>query len=313
MSKLTFEERIKIKALKEAGLNASKISSQLNRSKSTITRELSRNSVDGIYDPYKATELSKSRRQNTGKKKITDDNWTYVRSLLQMNWSPEQISGWLKNNPTIGFYVSDQWIYEYIKQNQQVGGDLYKSLRREGKPYRNKKAYRGTIKNRVCIDHRPDIVNKRLRIGDWEVDSVIGKLHQSSLVTLVERVSKYTVIMKVNSKEAAIVSQAIINKAKELKLPIRTITGDNGTEFADHEEIANELDIDFYFTYPYSSWEKGTNENTNGLIRQYFPKGTDFNTVSTDTIAYVERQLNNRPRKTLDYKKPIDVIKQIKR
>ena len=104
-----------------------------------------------------------------------------------------------------------------------------------------------------------------------------------------------------------------MDEPKELKLPIRTITGDNGTEFADHEEIANELDIDFYFTHPYSSWEKGTNENTNGLIRQYFPKGTDFNTVSTDTIAYVERQLNSRPRKTLDYKKPIDVIKQIKR
>jgi transposase, IS30 family len=241
---------------------------------------------------------------------LTDDNWTYVRVLLYLKWSPEQISGWLKVNPGIGFNISDQWIYEYIHKNQAKGGDLYENLRREGKPYRTGKfrPYRGKIKDRIGIEQRPEIVEKRIRIGDWEVDSVIGKLHQSSLVTLVERVSRYTVILKVNSKEAQIVAKAIIARAKELKLLIHTITGDNGTEFAEHKKIAEELGIDFYFTHPYSSWEKGTNENTNGLIRQYFPKGTDFNKISDDSIMTVEYELNNRPRKCLDYKSPVEIL-----
>jgi len=310
VGKLTHEDRCKIEALYEAGVNASKIAITLGRHKSTITRELARNSVNGIYNYEEATRLSKKRRACCGRPKLTEDNWTYVRVLLYLKWSPEQISGWLKHNPGIGFYVSDQWIYEYIHKNQEKGGDLYDNLRREGRPYRTGKfrPYRGKIKNRVSIEERPEIVNKRLRIGDWEVDSVIGKLNKSSIVTLVERVSRYTVILKVNSKEALMVSKAIIDRAKELQLTIYTITGDNGTEFADHRKIAEELGIDFFFTHPYSSWEKGTNENTNGLIRQYFPKGTDFNKVSDDAILIVEEELNNRPRKILDFKSPIEIF-----
>lgn len=310
MEKLTSEDRCKIEALYSAGVNATKIAQQLGRNKSTISRELSRNSVDGMYQYEEANKLAKKRRSCSGAAKITEDNWTFVRMLLYLKWSPEQISGWLKDNSGVGFYVSDQWIYEYIHKNQVKGGDLYEHLRRAGRPYRNGKfrPYRGSIKDRISIEDRPEIVDERLRIGDWEVDSVIGKLNKSSLVTLVERVSRYTIILKVNSKEAQVVAKAIIERAKEMKLIMHSITGDNGTEFAEHRHIAQELDIDFFFTHPYSSWEKGTNENTNGLLRQYFPKGTDFNIISDDTINTVESQLNNRPRKCLNYKSPIEIF-----
>ena len=310
MGKLTHEDRCKIETLYKAGVNASKIAQQLGRHKSTIIRELERNTLDGVYKYEEANQFAKKRRACGGRPKLTEDNWTFIRILLYLKWSPEQISGWLKENSGVGFYVSDQWIYEYIHRNQAKGGDLYENLRRKGRPYRNGKfrPYRGNIKDRISIEERPEIVDKRLRIGDWEVDSVIGKLNKSSLVTLVERVSRYTIILKVNSKEAQVVAKAIIERAKEMKLKIHTITGDNGTEFAEHHTIAQELDIDFFFTHPYSSWEKGTNENTNGLLRQYFPKGTDFNTISDDAISTVENELNNRPRKCLNYKSPIEIF-----
>lgn len=311
MGKLTHEDRCKIEALHKIGVKAAQIAEHIGRHKSSVSRELARNSVDGKYQYEQAHQLAKGRRSGCGgRPTLTNDNWTYVRVLLYLKWSPEQISGWLKENPGIGFTVSDQWIYEYIRTNQADGGDLYAQLRREGRPYRTGKfrPYRGKIKDRVGIEARPEIVEKRLRIGDWEVDSVIGKLNKSSLVTLVERVSRYTVILKVNSKEALIVAKAIIARAKSLGLLVHTITGDNGTEFAEHKKIAEELNIDFYFTHPYSSWEKGTNENTNGLLRQYFPKGTDFNKISDDAIMTVENELNNRPRKCLDYKSPIEIL-----
>ena len=311
MRKLTNEDRCKIEALHKSGLNASKIAVQIGRHKSTVIRELSRNSYEGSYDYKQANKFAKERRSTCGVHcRLREENWTYVRTLLHQKWSPEQISGWLRCNPDIGFYVSAQWIYEYIYKDKEKGGDLYENLRRSGRPYRSGKfrPYRGKIKDRIGIESRPEIVDRRLRIGDWEVDSVIGKLNQSSIVTLVERVSRYTAILKVNSKESQIVSQAIISRIKNTNLPIHTMTGDNGTEFSEHRKISESLGIDFYFTHPYSSWEKGTNENTNGLIRQYFPKGTDFNTISDEAIMSVENQLNNRPRKCLKYKKPAEIL-----
>ena len=137
----------------------------------------------------------------------------------------------------------------------------------------------------------------------------MGKMNKSSVVTLVERVSRYTAIIQVQSKESAVVAQAIIDRIKSAGLPVSSITGDNGTEFSDHCKIADELGVDFYFTHPYSSWEKGTNENTNGLIRQYFPKGTEFNLISDDLIAKVEKALNDRPRKCLGFKNPAQILK----
>jgi IS30 family transposase len=309
MGRLTPEERCKIETLKKAGFNASKIAIELGRHKTSIYRELARNSIDGDYSHESATLAAKKRKFSCGKIKISDDHWAYVQILLLQKWSPEQISGWLKANPTVGFYISDEWIYEYIRKDRQRGGDLYTHLRRGGRPYKNRRAYRGFIKDRISIEKRPKIIEERLDLGHWEVDSVMGKLNKSSVVTLVERVSRYTAIIQVDSKESSVVAQAIIDRIKSANLPVSTITGDNGTEFADHAKIAFELGVDFYFTHPYSSWEKGTNENTNGLIRQYFPKGIEFNLISDNLIAKVEEALNNRPRKCLGFQKPTQILK----
>jgi len=315
MKKLTRDERCEISALHKAGKTPSQIAKQLRRSISTITRELYRNSTDGKYNFITANEVATERRGRHNNQKITPDNWTYIRSLIRQKWSPDQIDQWLKKHPDVGFTVSRETIYQYVKEDRQKDGDLYLSLRRAGKSYRHGrfKEYRGKIKGRVDITQRPDIVNKRLRIGDWEVDSVIGCMNQSSIVMLVERVSRYTTIIKVHSKEAVEVAEAIVNRCKTNNLPVETITGDNGLEFAEHIHIAHELGIDFYFTHPYCSWEKGTNENTNGLIRQYFPKKTDFNLISQEMLDKVEKELNNRPRSCLKFNSPSEILKDVKK
>lgn len=315
MKKLTRDERCEISALRKAEKTPSQIAKQLKRSISTITRELSRNSTDGEYNFITANEAATERRGQHNNQKITSDNWTYVRSLIRQKWSPDQIDQWLKRHSDVGFTVSRESIYQYVKEDRQKGGDLYLSLRRAGKAYRHGrfKEYRGKIKGRVDITQRPDIVNKRLRIGDWEVDSVIGCMNQSSIVTLVERVSRYTTIIKVHSKEAVEVANAIVDRCKANNLPVETITADNGLEFAEHIHIAHQLGIDFYFTHPYCSWEKGTNENTNGLIRQYFPKKTDFNLISQEMLDKVEKELNNRPRSCLKFNSPSEILKDVKK
>ena len=312
MSELTISERLQIETLLNAGHKKSDIAKQLGRARSSIYNEINRNtSEEGNYCHNFAQKKRDERRFNAKESILTEDNWTVVRSFIIQKWSPEQVSGWLRENPDQGFYVSDQWIYNYINDDRLNGGDLYTHLRRGGKPYKygGKKVYRGKIKDRVDITARPEIINKRLRLGDWEVDSVIGKMNGSSIVTIVERVSRYTAILKVSSKEAQEVSEAIIQRMKDKSVPLFSITGDNGTEFSSHKKISEQLGIDFYFTHPYSSWEKGTNENTNGLIRQYFPKGTDFNNISESMLKEVEIALNSRPRKCLKYKTPIEVLK----
>ena len=310
MPHLKIEERLQIETLVKAGHRPAVIAKQLGRNRSTISRELQSNTHEGNYCHIMAQKRYDERRYNAKKSILTEDNWTTVRSLLQQKWSPEQISGWLGQHPEMDFYVSDQWIYTYVYKDRESGGTLYQHLRRGGKSYKSggKKAYRGKIKDRTDISTRPDIINKRLRLGDWEVDSVIGKMNQSSIVTIVERVSRYTAILKVLSKESDEVSQAIIDRMATARLPIHSLTGDNGTEFSNHKKISQALGIDFYFTHPYSSWEKGTNENTNGLIRQYFPKGTDFGSISESMLGDVETALNHRPRKCLNYKSPHEVM-----
>ena len=311
MGHLKITDRLKIETLLSAGHKQSFISQQLNRSESVISQEIKRNSVKGSYCHNLAQKLADERRSNSKKSHFTEDNWMVVRKLLEQKWSPEQISGWLKEHPdAYNFNVSDQWIYEYIKQDRESGGKLYENLRRGGRPYKigGKRTYRGKIKGRIDITLRPAFIEERLRIGDWEVDSVIGKMNQSSIVTIVERASRYTAIIKVSSKESVNVCSSVIARMSENGLPVYTMTGDNGTEFSDHKKISEALGIDFYFTHPYSSWEKGTNENTNGLIRQYFPKGTDFGMITELMLKEVEEALNNRPRKTLNYKTPNEIM-----
>ena len=167
---------------------------------------------------------------------------------------------------------------------------------------------RGTIPNRVSIDDRAAIVETRSRIGDWEADTVIGKNHRQAIVSIVERKTGFTLIQKVERKTALAVSQAMIGLLKPHRKKVHTITSDNGKEFAGHEEIASKLKANFYFAHPYSSWERGTNENTNGLIRQYFPKNRDFTTITQHEINMAMERLNNRPRKRLGYQTPNQVF-----
>ena len=200
-------------------------------------------------------------------------------------------------------------IYSFIQEDRGSGGDLHKHLRHR-KLYKRRTGSleaRGQIIGRVSIEERPPIVDKKIRIGDWEADTVIGKSHKGVLVTLADRVSKKTLIACVPSKHAEIVKDAIIKLLKSEKAYLHTITFDNGKEFAYHAKLKKVLGADNYFADPYCSWERGLNENHNGLIRQYLPKGMELNKVTQKEIRAIQNKLNNRPRKLLDYKTPNEV------
>jgi IS30 family transposase len=305
---LTQEERYQIHAYLKAGLNQSEIALEMNRDKSTISREILRNTGLRGYRPQQAQRLTEERRESKSGQRIQSDNWQIVEKLIRMDWSPEQISLWLKSFTSIR--VSHEWIYQHILKNKAAGGDLHTHLR--CRKIRRKRygtySRRGQIVDRTSIDERPEIVDSRSRIGDWELDTIIGKGHQQAIVSLTERKSRYTLIQKVERKTAQCVTNAIISLLKPFSEYVITMTSDNGKEFADHKTIASKLDADFYFAHPYASWERGLNENTNGLIRQYFPKKHDFTTITQKEINQVMHKLNNRPRKCLGMKTPNQVF-----
>ena len=227
---------------------------------------------------------------------------------LREDWSPEQVSLWLRSNR--GIRISHEWIYQYVLNDKLSGGDLYHHLRCQKIRRKRYGAYsrRGQLINRVSIDERPPIVDRRCRIGNWELDTIIGKGHKQAIVSLTERKSRLTLIRKVGHKSADKVASAILHLLTPLTHRLPTMTSENGKEFAQHETIADRLKARFYFAHPYASWERGLNENTNGLIRQYFPKRHDFTTITQDQIDRVMDKLNNRPRKCLGMKTPNQVF-----
>lgn len=311
---LTENERYQIYSLKKAGLTQKQIAGVLERSPSTISRELRRNCGLKGYRPAQAQRLSDNRRATAAKSiKITDEVWGWIEQLIRQELSPQQAVDYLKTHKNLSLH--HETLYQLIYADKAAGGDLYKHLRVVSKPYRKRYGSydrRGKIKNRVDIDERPAIVARRSRIGDWEGDTIMGKGRQSALLTMVERKTLYTVIVRLTGKHADLLAQAAIAGMKTLKDRIKTITFDNGLEFSEHEKIAQALDADIYFAHPYASWERGINENTNGLIRQYFPKGTDFNLVSDEAIQHVMDRLNNRPRKTRDCRSPNELFKGLR-
>ncbi len=231
-----------------------------------------------------------------------------MEQLLREDWSPEQVSGWLAQEE--GTAISHEWIYWYVYEDKRRGGDLHRHLRCQ-KPRRKRYGHydrRGQIRERVPIDERPEVVEARSRIGDWEADTVIGKPGGAVLVTLVERRSRLSLIALAPNKTAEAVKAAILKVLQPLSAQVHTLTYDNGKEFAYHMEIAKVLKADGYFAHPYHSWERGLNENTNGLIRQYLPKGTDFNKPTDRQVLEIMDKLNNRPRKCLGYKTPNQVF-----
>lgn len=307
-SQLTQEQRYQIFALKKAGHSQIMIAGFLGVHKSTISRELKRNSGQRGYRPKQAHVFAQQRHHDKPRSKITPDTWSTVGVLLRFQWSPEQVSGWLRKTGRDS--VSHEWIYQYIYTDKATGGDLHIHLRcqKQRRKRYGTKSLRGQLADRQSIDSRPDLVNKRSRIGDWELDTIIGKKHKQAIVSLTERKARLALIAKVERKTAEQVTEAILHLLKPYADKVHTLTSDNGKEFAKHKDIAEELAAEFYFAHPYSSWERGTNENMNGLIRQYFPKHCDLRTVTDKEIQIVMHRLNNRPRKCLGYQTPNEVF-----
>lgn len=303
---LTYEKRVEISILLKAESKQTEIANLIGVSKSSISREIKRNKGRKGYRPKQANQRALQRRQHADKHvRFTEEVQANVRKYLKEDWSPEQISGWLKKNNMPS--VSHETIYQFIIADQKNGGDLYKHLRRRHKKRRKRlksKDHRGQIPNRVSIDERPAIVDEKKRVGDWEIDTIIGKNHQGAIITAVERKMKFTCMKAVPKKEAPLVASALIDMLKPYKNLVQTLTGDNGKEFSEHEKIAKELQAQFYFAHPYSSWERGLNENTNGLIRQYFPKKTPLIQLSDEQVLIVQEKLNQRPRKSLNFETP---------
>lgn len=286
------------------------IAKDIGKSKSTISRELRRNKGKCGYRHQQAQIKANQRHVDKPKAiKLDEAMKQVITPLIEEKWSPEQISGRLKilNQPTL----SHETIYRFIKADKAGGGELYKHLRHQAKPYRKrygKTDYRGSIPSRVDIDERPAIVAEKTRLGDWEADTVIGKGHKGVLVTLTERVSKLNLAIPIIRKEAELTKEAIIEALKPFAAFVHTITFDNGREFCRHTDIAKALNCETYFAKPYHSWERGLNENHNGLLRQYFPKHEPLDHVIPADTNKALAGLNHRPRKNLNYKTPWEVF-----
>ena len=303
-------QRYQIEILKKAGKNQKEIAALLGVSESTISRELTRNEGKKGYRPKQAQIKADNRKKQAVKAlKMTPALILLIEARILLDWSPVQVSGQLKDE--LGILISHERIYQHIWTDKRDGGTLYTHLRqchKERKKKYGSKDKRGQIRNRVSIDERPTIVAEKTRIGDWEIDTVIGQNHQGALVTIVDRVSKFTLIKKVDSKHAEVVTAATIILLQPYLDKTLTITADNGKEFAGHETIKEQLNANVYFAHPYCSWERGLNENTNGLIRQYFTKGSSFESITDDEVEAVMNKLNHRPRKTLKFKSPHTVF-----
>lgn len=308
---LTEGERYQIQLLAGEGYGPSVIGRRIQRCKSVISRELRRNSYS--RGRYRAADAQRKYESRLSGKGVNRQPWRLAFDevavpLLAEGWSPQQISGVFHGSDMA---VSHEWLYQQILQDKKAGGLIYQHLRcqkkrkkRYGKPDR-----RGQLRDRRSIHDRPAEVMLRNRIGDWEADTIIGTGHQGATVSLVERASGFAKLIVVPTREEKVVTKAIIKALRPYREKVLTITFDNGKEFAGHQKIAKGLKADCYFADPYSSWQRGSNENLNGLVRQYFPKGkTDFTRVSQKEMDEVERKLNNRPRKRLNWQSPAMVF-----
>jgi len=316
---LNLYQREMIHTLKLQGMNQHAISSSLAISQSTISREFRRNSLSkNKYSPSNANYWASIRRSFSKSKR---PKWfsntkllSYVLEKLKQYWSPDQISKTIRLDfPDKHLMtISHEAIYQYVLADKKLGGSLFKYLRQSNK--KRKKRYgsknsRGIIPNRKSIHDRPDIVDRKERIGDWESDLVIAKNHKGAIATYVDRKTKLLIAMKMESQSA----DEMLLKTKEAfrKIPKRfrkTMTHDNGREIAKHQEISKAIKIDIYCADPYSSWQRGLNENTNGLLRQFFPKKTDFSKITQVDIDIVVSLINNRPRKSLNYRTPFQLF-----
>lgn len=307
---LTYEDRTVIKVLLQENKSYSYIARIIGVHKSTISREIQRNSGYRGYRNKQAQRMTIKRRAIPRTIKLDEYVKNYIIRKLRQDFSPEQISGIIKKR--LGINISHESIYQLILKDKKHGGKLYKHLRINGKRKQKRRCRstdnRGRIKNAVSIDKRPRAIEKRKRIGDWEADLMSGLNHKGYLVTLLERKSGLLKLGHVKTKSSNLVKAEIIRLLKGFK--VYTITYDNGKEFADHSTVNAALDSKSYFCHPYSAWERGCNENVNGLLRQYFPKNRELLNVSQEELKVVEKKVNSRPRKRLGFKSPLEVYKR---
>lgn len=304
---LTLRQRYQIWTCKRLGMTQKEMAKEVGVHRTSISREIKRNASERGYRPQAAERKAKERRRGRSKRRITEEVWKEVEEKLRENWSPEQISG--RRRVEGQYPVSHEWIYQHVYEDKMAGGELHTYLRCRKKrrkrygSYRKRAAFAGFPKN---IDERPMIAAERGRIGDMEIDTIVGKSrHQAAIITIVDRRSRLLRMRKVVRRTAPIVAQMICEELKGLA--VHTITSDNGSEFAHFSSIARELGVEYYFCHPYSSWERGTNENTNGLIREFFPKKTRFDRITAAHVKQVQEKLNDRPRKSLQYRTPNEV------
>jgi len=306
---LTNEERYQLFILEKAGHPLDFIAVQLGRHRSTIYRELHRNIVFDPrivgYSPSRAHDLARSRVTiRSYAKRISRQTWEAVEQELRVRHSPEQISAVLASGS--GVQVSHESIYRHVWKDKKAGGDLWRCLRgrlRRGRRYRVNRQ-RGQIVGRVGIEHRSAIANKRGRRGDFEIDTVFGAGRKAALVTIVDRRSRFLIVEKVATKHAEVVADSLIDGLRRTGRRVHSITSDNGKEFSQHQRVSKALDAKFFFARPYASWERCTNENTNGPLRQYFPKNLDFRTITQEDLDFVADEMNHRPRKILGFRTP---------
>ncbi|MGB7650609.1 MAG: IS30 family transposase [Gallionella sp.] len=328
-TQLTSEQRYQISGLKKAGFTQAAIAREVGVHKSTLSRELTRNQGQRGWRPAQAQRFRDERKRAClNGKRFSAADWHVVDSLIRTDLSPEQVSNRLRYEG--GVSICHETIYQHIYADKRLGGELHLTLRSQKprrKRYGSGQERRGMIRNRVSIDARPDIVATRSRIGDWEGDTVIGQNHQGGLVTLAERKSRYVLAAPIRSKHAAGVTAQIKRLLAPHKAKCHTITFhsktraftrhvlwedpcglDNGKEFAEHEQMATSLSADIYFAHPYHSWERGLNENSNGLLRQYFPKGMALHEITDEEVQRAVDKLNHRPRKVLGFRSPHEVF-----
>lgn len=309
-TQLSSDERTRIYALFQLGKSKSQVAYALGRHRSTITREVFRNRLtpNHLYIPKTAHAMSKRRRAH--RPLNCKFNWSvrlWIEQKLKLQWSPEQISGRLFED--LGIKVSHEWIYQFVIKDRKSGGKLYLHLRRSHRKYRKRcplLRVRTKFDDAKSIEIRPKAVDKRARIGDWEGDTIIGAQQKSAIVSLVERVTLLTKLKKTQTRLAHETRNAIVEMMAKTNGPKLTLTLDRGSEFSDHRLIENKTGLDIYFAHPYSAFERGTNENTNGLIRQYIPKRTAFAEVTPYEVQKIEWLLNHRPRKKLNYLTPFE-------
>lgn len=306
---LTEGQRYQISILLAENISFRKIGDIIGVSVSTVSREIKRHcTAKQAYNPASAHAKALAVRHKKQPARIAKSTVYVVEMLLKLDWSPEQISGVCQRQQ---IPVSHEWIYQHIHADFKAGGRLYLHLRHRLKRYKKRfHKQRGRILDRRSIHERPPCVATRERYGDWEIDTVLGRQGTGVIVSALERKSLFYVTKKVESKQAEAVTKALISMLKPYQPLVHTITADNGLEFAHHKEVAKQLKADFYFADPYASYQRGANENANGLLRQYVPKGTNIRQLDPGDLASYQQRLNLRPRKTLGFMAPAFIFKQ---